>query len=44
MSEEVSDYNLESPKICQNIDDAESIFREMLTADEQKLYLKIDEE
>ena len=44
MSENYSDYVLETPKVCQNIETARSIFREKLTPDEQKLYLKLEDE
>ena len=44
MSEQNSDYILPSPKVCQNIETARTIFREKLSPDEQKLYLKLEEE
>ena len=42
MSDANSDYVLPSPKVPQNIESADEIFRDKLTEDEQKLYLKLE--
>ena len=44
MSDANSDYVLPSPKVPQNIESADEIFRDKLTEDEQKLYLKLEQD
>ena len=41
---ENSDYLLNTPKACNNIESAKSIYREKLDEEEQGLYLKMDDE